>query len=65
MRWQRLTPAQAAVVLRGLLKSACPAEVRTQATELLATAYTAQREYHKAAVALSGATEAVAGGPRK
>lgn len=47
-------PAQAAVVLEGLLKSTCPAEVRTRAGVLLGQAYAAREEYRKAAVALSG-----------
>ena len=58
-------PAQAVVVLQGLLKSACPAEVRGRATELLSLAYSARQEYHKAAVALLGGAEAGAGGGRK
>ena len=55
-------PAQAAAVLEGLLKSACPAKVRQRAGVLLGQAYAAREEYQKAAVALSGLAPAGDGG---
>jgi hypothetical protein len=47
-------PAQAITLTTEVLRSSCPPAVRKRASEILGSAYLAQRDYERAGLAYSG-----------